>query len=147
MSAKRFRHNRILSIIREGAVGSQEDLAAQLHRAGIEATQSTLSRDIRDLGLVKVRGHYREAAGLEGPPPTDELRRAFQQLVVRTGLSGNILMFRTAPGNAHALAVVLDAARWPEIMGTVAGDDTVFALLESDRLGRRLLKRVEDYLS
>jgi transcriptional regulator of arginine metabolism len=74
------------------------------------------------------------------------LRRSLQQLVVRSGLSGNIVMVKTAPGHAHSLGVVLDAADWPEVLGTVAGDDTVFVLLRRASQGRRLLRRIEELL-
>ena len=72
------------------------------------------------------------------------LRRAFAQYVVQTGVSENILMIRTSPGNAHSMAVVLDATQWPEVLGTVAGDDTVFVLLRNSRLGKKVLGRIEE---
>ncbi len=115
-------------------------------RAGIRVTQSTLSRDIHELGLVKVRGIYHEASDSTSAPQDGTVRRSFQQLVVEAHVSGNILMVRTAPGDAHSLGVRLDAADWPEILGTVAGDDTVFALLRNSRLGKKVLKRIEGYL-
>jgi transcriptional regulator of arginine metabolism len=72
------------------------------------------------------------------------LRRAFEQYVIRTGVSDNIIVIRTSPGNAHSLAVVLDAAQWPEVLGTVAGDDTVFVLLRNSRLGKKVLGRIQE---
>ena len=143
MASKTVRHGRILEIVRKRTVSSQEELCALLEGGGIAVTQSTLSRDIRQLGLVKVQGIYRLPGTASGAPSRDVLRRSFSQLVVQSGVSGNILMVKTLPGNAHSLGVVLDAAHWPEVMGTVAGDDTVFVLLRNNRLGRKVLRRLE----
>jgi len=67
-----------------------------------------------------------------------------EQFVIRTGVSGNMLMIKTSPGNAHSIAVVLDAAQWPEVLGTVAGDDTVFVLLRNSRSGKKALGRIRE---
>jgi len=133
-----------LEIVGKHPVRSQEELSALLRQQGIFVTQSTLSRDIHDLGLVKVRGEYRTSEALHPAPIESELRRVFEQFVTRTALSGNIVMIRTSPGNAHSVGVVLDAAEWPEILGTVAGDDTIFVLLRSSRLGKRVLARIRE---
>jgi transcriptional regulator of arginine metabolism len=145
MAAKKARQGRVLEIVRKRAVRRQEELAALLERDGIETTQATLSRDIRELGLVKGREGYQVAEDSPPAPPDDMLRRAFKQYVVRTGVSGNILMIRTSPGNAHSIAVVLDAAQWPEILGTVAGDDTVFVLLRSARWGKKVSGKIREF--
>ena len=123
---------------------SQEELSSHLKRDGIDVTQSTLSRDIRELGLVKVRGSYQVSGELHSSPPDEILRRAFGQFVIRTGVSGNIVMIKTSPGNAHSVGVVLDAAEWPEVLGTVAGDDTVFVLLRNAHSGRKVLGRIRE---
>jgi transcriptional regulator of arginine metabolism len=145
MITKKARQGRILEIVRKQAVRSQEELAALLEQDGIEATQATLSRDIRELGLVKVRGGYQVSGELHSAPPDELLRRAFEQFVIRTGVSGNMIMIRTSPGNAHSIGVVLDAAQWPEVLGTIAGDDTVFVLLRSARLGKKVLIRIREF--
>jgi transcriptional regulator of arginine metabolism len=142
MISKKARQGRILEITRKRLVRSQEALSSLLKREGVEVTQSTLSRDIRELGLVKVRGSYQVSGELHSAPPDEVLRRAFEQFVVRTGVSGNMLMIKTSPGNAHSLGVVMDAAQWPEVLGTVAGDDTVFVLLRNSSLGRRVQARI-----
>jgi transcriptional regulator of arginine metabolism len=141
-----MRQARIVEITKKHPVSSQEELSTLLKAAGIRVTQSTLSRDIRELGLAKVRGFYQTQEGGKAPagPAT---RRSIQQLALSAHVSGNILMVRTAPGDAHSMGVILDAADWPEIIGTVAGDDTVFALLRNPRLGKRILKRIEGYLT
>ncbi len=143
MISKKARQGRILEIIRKRLVRSQEELSSLLKKEGAEVTQSTLSRDIRELGLVKVRGSYQTSGELQSVPPADDvLRRAFGQYVIRTDVSGNMVVLRTSPGNAHSVGVVLDAAQWPEVLGTVAGDDTIFVLLRSDRLGKKVLGRI-----
>jgi transcriptional regulator of arginine metabolism len=147
MVTKKSRQGRILEIVRRNAISSQDRLSGLLKAQGVDVTQSTLSRDIRELGLVKVRGVYQHAAEARSTPAPELLRRSLQQLVVQSGASGNIVMVKTAPGNGHSLGVVLDSARWPEVLGTVAGDDTVFVLLRNARLGRKVLKRIEDCLS
>jgi transcriptional regulator of arginine metabolism len=147
MVTKKARQGRILEIVRKQAVRSQEELASLLEQDGIEATQATLSRDIRELGLVKGRDGY-QVSDEPHPAPSDELlHRAFEQYVIRTSVSGNILMIRTSPGNAHSIAVVLDAAQsqWPEVLGTIAGDDTVFVLLRSTRLGKKVLDKIREF--
>ncbi len=147
MLSKKLRQSRILDFVKGRPVSSQEELLRLLASTGIRVTQATLSRDIRELGLVKARGVYRRPVEWNQPADLEVLRRTVKQFVLQSGVSGNILMIRTAPGNAHALGVVLDSAGLPEVLGTVAGDDTVFALLRSPRMGKRMLRRIEDYLS
>ena len=145
MISKKARQARILEVARKRLVKSQEEFSSLLRREGIDVTQSTLSRDIRELGLVKVRGSYQISGELHSAPPNEVLRRAFEQFVVRTGVSGNIVMIKTSPGNAHSIGVVLDAAQWPEVLGTVAGDDTVFVLLRNGHSGKRVLGRIREF--
>ena len=147
MFSKKSRQARILEIIEQQEVRSQAHLCELLRRSGGGVTQPTLSRDVRELGLVKVRGRYREPQGLRSAPAEDHLRRSFRQLVLESRISGNILMVRTSPGNAQTIGVALDAARWPEILGTVAGDDTVFALLRNTRLGPKVRRRIEELVA
>jgi len=147
MISKKIRHDRILAVVRDHPIHSQQELSGLLGREGIAVTQSTMSRDIRDLGLIKVRGVYQTVPQGDGTPPEQYLRRALLQMVVRSGLSGNILMFKTPPGQAHSLGVVLDAIQWPEIMGTVAGDDTVFVLLRNPRLGPKVMRRIQRFMA
>jgi len=144
MISKKARQGRILELVRKNPVRSQEEFLSLLKRQEVEVTQSTLSRDIRELGLVKIRGSYQVPGELHTSPPGEILRRAFEQFVIRTGVSGNIVMIKTSPGNAHSVGVVLDAAEWPEILGTVAGDDTVFVLLRNGSSGKKVLARIRE---
>ncbi len=141
------RHARILDLVHRRSVSSQQELARLLLREGFPATQSTLSRDIREIGLVKARGRYRLPSEVSVIPEERSLRRTIRDLVVRSATSGNIVMLKTPPGNAHSLGVVLDAAEWPEVLGSVAGDDTIFLLLKNPRSGRRVMKRLLEYLA
>ena len=145
MISKKQRQARILETIGKRTVRSQEELSSLLAKEGVEATQATVSRDIRELGLIKVRGCYQAPGEIQVGPSAGNLRRAFEQFVVRTGISGNMLMIKTSPGNAHSIGVVLDAAQWPEVLGTVAGDDTVFVLLRNSRLGKKVLEKIREY--
>ncbi len=145
MISKKARQGRILEIARNRVVRSQEELSARLRHEGVDVTQSTLSRDIRELGLVKVRGSYQVSGEVHAALPEEMLRRAFEQFILRTGVSGNIVMVKTSPGNAHSVGVVLDAAQWPEVLGTVAGDDTVFILLRNGHFGKKVLRRIREF--
>ena len=144
MISKRARQGRIVEVTRNQSIRSQAELSSVLRQEGIDVTQATLSRDIRELGLVKIRGDYKISGDLHPSPPDEMLRRAFKQFVLRTGVSGNIVMIKTSPGNAHSIGVVLDDAQWPEVLGTVAGDDTVFVLLRNSRLGKKVLGRIQE---
>ena len=144
MISKRARQGKILEVTHNRQVHSQEELSSLLRHEGIDVTQATLSRDIRELGLVKMRGGYRVSEESRPELPDEILRRAFKQFVVQTGVSGNVVMIRTSTGNAHSVCVVLDAAQWPEILGTIAGDDTIFVLLRSTGWGRKVLRRIQE---
>jgi transcriptional regulator of arginine metabolism len=142
---KRARQGIIVDVIRESIVRSQEELSFLLRKNGVEATQATLSRDIRELGLVKIRGSYQIAEEVHSAPPDDSLRRAIAQYAIKAGVSGNIVMIKTSPGNAHSIGAALDAAQWPDVLGTVAGDDTIFVLVKNIRFSSKVLKKIQEY--
>ena len=142
MISKRARQARILEIIRGYRVESQESLSALLREDGAEVAQTTISRDIRELGLVKVRGCYQAAAAPPAASSSGALRSVFAQFITRTDAAGNIVVIRTSSGNAHSVCVALDAAEWPEVIGTIAGDDTIFVLARDPDECGKLLKRI-----
>jgi transcriptional regulator of arginine metabolism len=146
MASKRARQAAIIDIVGRKPVSSQEALSDYLRAEGLRVTQATLSRDIREIGLVKVRGRY--GAGLQNGATAhpDGLRRAFKEYVVATAASGNLLMVRTSPGSAHSVGVALDNAQWPDILGTVAGDDTIFVLLRDSRTANTVLKKLRELM-
>ena len=124
---KNYRQSQILKLIRAKHVHTQEELAQSLRTIGIPATQVTLSRDIRELGLIKTPEGYAEGL-LESPPAQDEVETVVRDFVQDIRLAQNLLVLRTAPGNANAVAVALDRADWPNITGTIAGDDTILVV-------------------
>lgn len=123
---KSFRQGQILKLIRARPVHTQEELARQLKRLGISATQVTLSRDIRELGLAKTPAGYRQIAPEHAGPSLATLVAEFVQ-DIRS--AQNLLVVKTAPGHANSVAVALDREEWAEIVGTVAGDDTILVVL------------------
>ncbi len=133
---KRRRQEAILSLIRKHQIATQEELVRHLHRAGIDATQATVSRDLAELGLVRVAGpesHYvrpQEGLGLASPEGREErLQRLLRDLPMTVKRGQGLAVLITLPGSAHTLASAIDATGWPEVVGTVAGDDTIFAAL------------------
>lgn len=147
MSEKARRQARILELIDSGEVRDQRELARLLKRAGLEAGQATLSRDIRELEVVKVGGVYRTSAPAASSPALSDIERAVPEFLVSTAQSGNILVIRTHAGAAQPLGVALDRAGWDEILGTVAGDDTIFALLRNAKHGKQVQRRLDRLLS
>ena len=133
MEAKRERHQLILDLVRTHRVGSQETLRKLLQAQGIEVTQATLSRDIRELRLVKVTGaegefHYTLPEEWEHTPSVEQL---LPILYVSSEGTGNLLVVRTLRGGAPTVALAIDWEDWPEVLGTVAGDDTILMVLRN----------------
>ncbi len=125
---KTFRQGQLLNLIRSQPIHTQEALALALQKTGIEVTQVTLSRDLRDLGLVKGPQGYREPQqAAAAPEEAGGLKWVLEEFVRDIRTAQNLVIIRTAPGNAQPVAFALDRENWPEIVGTIAGDDTVFA--------------------
>ncbi len=129
--AKRERHAAILELVRENRVTSQEALRELLSTRGIEATQATISRDVRELRLVKVPGadgssQYSMPEEWENTPPLETL---LPTLYVGAEGAGNLLVVKTMTGGAQAVALAIDWEEWPEVLGTLAGDDTILLVL------------------
>jgi transcriptional regulator of arginine metabolism len=123
---KSYRQGQILKLIRSHHPHTQEDLAKALRTVGIPATQVTLSRDIRELGLVKTADGYAQALeAVSSGPDVVTLAREFVQDI---RVAQNLLVLRTPAGHANSVAVALDQANWPEVTGTIAGDDTILVV-------------------
>ena len=122
---KRQRQQEILRIVRAARIHTQDQLAEALAKVGIETTQVTLSRDIRELGLVKTAQGYQE---LDVAPAAPDARDVVGEFVSEVRVAGNLVVLKTSPGAASPVAVALDASNWPEIVGTIAGDDTVLVI-------------------
>jgi transcriptional regulator of arginine metabolism len=129
---KSYRQTAIAEIVEQESVTSQEQLKALLFTRGIKATQATISRDISELGLVKhaVDGVYRRQGAQPEPAAagTDELAQAVSDYLRKHEAVSHMLVLRTPPGEAQSLAVVIDRSRVKEIVGTIAGDDTILII-------------------
>ncbi|HSW50517.1 MAG TPA: hypothetical protein VLH09_10095 [Bryobacteraceae bacterium] len=122
---KSYRQGQILNLIRTRALQTQEELARALKAQGVNATQVTLSRDIRDLGLVKTAEGYKQMGrGRRGP----DFAAVAADFPIEVRVACNLVVLKTSPGNANTLAVALDGEQWAEVVGTIAGDDTVLAI-------------------
>jgi transcriptional regulator of arginine metabolism len=147
--SKRARQKAILELLGESPISSQEALQKLLHRRGFEAGQATLSRDIRELGLVKSADGYsqpgREAGGEETDlPPVSRLVREF---VTSVRAAENLLVTKTSTGSAQPVAAALDEENWPEAIGTIAGDDTILIVCADRRAAGRLADRIQGMLA
>ena len=122
-----------MSLIRAKPIGTQQELKAMLERAGVPATQSSVSRDLEELGVVKHRGHY-------AVPRADG---AAARGLLSLDLSGdNLVIARTEPGLASAVAVQIDSAALAEIVGTLAGEDTIFVAVREQKAQRVVMKKI-----
>ncbi|KQH79057.1 MULTISPECIES: arginine repressor [Mycobacterium] len=148
------RQARIVAILSTAEVRSQSELAARLAAEGIEVTQATLSRDLEELGAIKLRGAD-GGVGVyvvpeDGSPVrgvaggTGRLSRLLGELLVSTDASANLAVLRTPPGGAHYLASAIDRAALPYVVGTIAGDDTVFVVAREPMSGAELASALEE---
>ena len=145
---KAIRHARIKDIIENAVIETQEDLAEALREQHIEVTQATVSRDIKELMLIKVPTgdkRYRYAYPMEKNLvfSKNRMSRMFQDSVIGLDYSENIIVVKTLPGTANAVASTLDYAKWPEIIGTVAGDDNILVVVKPKEAVPRIIKKLE----
>ena len=142
------RQHRIARLLEEQAVSSQGQIVEMLASEGVVATQATVSRDLEDLGAVKVRipggatayaipEHSKDAAS-----PDDHLRRVMGEFVVDVAHSANLVVLRTPPGSAHVIGSALDRAGYPDVLGTVAGDDTLILVCAESAGGTAVAERL-----
>jgi transcriptional regulator of arginine metabolism len=146
---KRLRQNRILQLIAREPMLTQEHLAHRLAQEGLRVTQATLSRDIKELRLVKTPEGYAVPGGAgETPAPhLPSLSHLLREFVVDIRTAQNLLVLRTPAGSAQPVAAALDAQGWPELVGTLAGDDTILAVSSSAQACRLLGKRIRELMS
>ncbi|MCU0483182.1 MAG: arginine repressor [Chloroflexi bacterium] len=147
---KRVRHRAIRDLVERHPIRTQQELASALRERGVSVTQATVSRDVAELGLAKVSRSgisvYALPARLRETDATGEerLRALLRDLPVEVRESGLLLVLVTLPGSAHPIAAALDRARWPEVVGSIAGDNTVFLASSSraalGRVRRRLAR-------
>jgi transcriptional regulator of arginine metabolism len=138
---RRQRHLRILELISTRVIRTQEELAEALSAQGWEVTQSSVSRDISALRLVKVDGAYRRAPARSSRSDPDERRVAEGVLTIETA-GESLVVLHTSPGEANHVAVALDRLAWPEVIGTIAGDDTIFVAVKDSTKQRRIIREL-----
>ncbi len=139
---KARRQATLLDVIRRRPVRTQGELGRALERRGVRASQVTLSRDLRELGVVKAPEGYREP--LAAPPTSSDeaLFRVLREFLVEATPAQNLVVLKTKPGGANAVALALDRASWDDIIGTVAGDDTILAATASNAKAKGVAKRL-----
>ncbi|MDE3180011.1 MAG: ArgR family transcriptional regulator [Acidobacteriota bacterium] len=142
-----YRRNQILEILGAKDVTTQSELRGALAQRGIRVTQATVSRDIEELGLVKTReGYHLPGAQETGARPQPTLAVVLKEFLREVKLASSLVVVRTHPGNAHTVAVALDSTGWPELAGTVAGDDTIFLATARPRDAALVRKKILDAL-
>ena len=144
---KARRQKKIREIITNEVIKTQEDLAGRLLEEGFAVTQATISRDIKEMGLVKVPSggdEYRYALRNDSLPISyqERLKRMLKEVVVSYDYSENIVVVKTIPGNVQALALLFDNADWKVVIGSVAGDDTIFLLVKPKEAVKTVLERL-----
>ena len=145
---KQLRHQAIRDLLEQRPIRTQQELAGALRERGFRATQATVSRDVAELGLVKLA---RDGVQVYGLPPRVEdveatgeerLAKLLHDLPIEVRHAGLLLVVRAVPGSAHAIAAALDRARWPEVVGSIAGDDTLFIAFADRPSLQRIRKRL-----
>jgi transcriptional regulator of arginine metabolism len=148
MANKRDRHRSILEIVDSAPIGSQEELRQQLLTRGMEVTQSTLSRDLHELRLARVptddgMRYVPTEAGAEAEQGRMALETLLPQLFDRIDGVGELIVLHTLPGGAQPVAAAFDAAHWPDVLGTVGGDDTILIVCRSSSAREQLTRKIE----
>lgn len=148
---KNLRHKKILELIEEHPIERQEDLLAKLRESGFEVTQATVSRDIRQLRLVKAAtgdGHYRYSVSHSGQPAQAPSRfeTIFRASVLEIDGAGNIVMVKCHSGMASAACEVFDLVSWENVVGTLAGDNVFIILCRSEEAAGKLIVELKNLL-
>ena len=145
---KALRQKAIRGLLQHGPLASQDELQRALGKRGFRVGQATLSRDIHDLGLIKTIHGYAEPNGDTSSepalPPTSRLVREF---VLDVRPAQNLLVIKTAVGSAQPVAAALDSEEWPEVVGSVAGDDTILIVCPDNKAASRLATRTQEMLA
>lgn len=141
--SKSYRQGQILKLIRTKHLHTQDELGQELKNLGLAATQVTLSRDIRELRLVKTPEGYQEMLPEETGPQFTSLATEF---LTDVRIAQNLVVLRTSPGHANTVAVALDGEEWPEVVGTIAGDDTILVIATDSSTAELLRNRFMELL-
>ena len=145
---KAARQKTILELLHRGPIESQEELQGLLAKRGFDVGQATLSRDIRELGLVKTYDGYMPAnGGGSSEPILPSVARLVREFVLEVRLAQNLLVLKTSVGSAQPVAAAIDAEDWPEVVGTVSGDDTLLVISQDNQTAKQLARRIEGMLA
>lgn len=147
---RNIRQKKILELIKEKEIETQQELCEELSAMDVEVTQATVSRDIRELHLYKVKGtnkryHY-VASEWEEPQVPDKMLSLFRTCVVKICTIGNTIVVKTLNGNGGNAGAVMDMLNYPEVVGTIAGDDTVFSLCENPEKAKTVHNRLNEII-
>ena len=145
---KLSRHSKILDLISTYNIDTQEELAKRLSEAGYSVTQATISRDIKDLKLVKVLGDdgvykYVQSGGKESSPPDKNFTSIMSNSVIAVETAMNIVVIKTHSGMAQAVGFVIDSTGFDEIIGCVAGDDTLLCVTKNEKTASHLMEKIK----
>src|ERR1700756_2760390 len=144
---KAARQKAILELLHKGPIESQEELQGFLAKRGFDVGQATLSRDIRELGLVKTYDGYMPPNGVSPPEPMlPSVSRLVREFVTEVRLAQNLLVLKTSVGSAQPVAAAMDAEDWPEVVGTLGGDDTILVISPDNRTAQQLVRRIQGML-
>jgi transcriptional regulator of arginine metabolism len=147
-TGKTFRHGQILRLVADQRIGNQEELRRRLAAQRLRVTQATLSRDLQELRLIKTHEGYKPVATLpEDPAHLPPLARALGEFLFDIRPAENMLVLKTPPSGAQPLAAAVDGAKFPEIAGTIAGDDTVLIITPNKKSRESLQKKIEAFVS
>jgi len=141
---RRLRHGLILKLIAGESLASQDELRRRLRHLGHRVNQATLSRDLHELRLVKTAEGYKPVTPAEAVPSRPALSRVLREFLLEMRPAQNLLVLKTPPGGAQPLAVSLEAEKWKEILGCVAGDDTILLILGSGKSRGAVAHRLQE---
>jgi transcriptional regulator of arginine metabolism len=143
-ATKTYRHGQILRLVSRERIANQEDLRRRLAQQRMRVTQATLSRDLQELKLIKTTEGYKPGSALaEETATVPPLTRALREFLLDIRPAENLLVLKTPPSGAQPLAAAVDASKFPEIAGTIAGDDTVLIITPSRKARESLQKKIE----
>ena len=146
--SKAARQKTILELLHRGPIESQEELQGVLAKRGFDVGQATLSRDMRELGLVKTYDGYVAGGGSSSPEPVlPSVSRLVREFVLEVRLAQNLLVLKTSVGSAQPVAAAMDAEDWPEVVGTLGGDDTILVISQDNKSAHQLARRIEGMLA
>ncbi|MBN3522312.1 MULTISPECIES: transcriptional regulator AhrC/ArgR [Paenibacillus] len=145
------RHIKIREIVMNNDIETQDELVDALRQAGFHVTQATVSRDMKELHLIKVpmdNGRYKYSLPIDQRfNPAQKLKRALLDNFVSVDSAENLVVMKCLPGTANAIAVLMDSIEWPEIMGTVCGDDTILIICRTKQLSQAVVDQIMSHIS